>query len=142
MATVEELAVVDVAELVEWLAAIPAEEWPGMADPAWHGGGECFASVVDRLTASFPGCISSGAGLFLLAAGQEHPMHVDEQPPQWVTRIHVPLVTNELCTVTTDEGRLHMQVGRAYTFNTRRNHAVENRGKTPRAHLVFDVVRA
>lgn len=66
-------------------------------------------------------------------------MHTDVQPPDWVTRVHVPIVTNEHATVSTDEGTFHMQSGVAYRFNTRRNHAVRNGGEQHRVHLVFDV---
>ena len=100
---------------------------------------EPFADVFALLMAEFPGCVMGGIGLFTLDPGQEHPTHTDVQPPEWVTRVHVPLVTNELATVTTDEGTFHMQAGKAYKFDTRRPHAVRNGGTEPRVHLVFDV---
>lgn len=112
-----------------------------MSDAAWHGADRHCRPVAEGLLKHFPGCALSGVGLFLLAAGQEHPMHTDVQPPNWVTRVHVPVLTNELSTVTTDEGTFHMQAGTAYRFNTRRNHAVANGGVSPRVHLVFDVRR-
>jgi quercetin dioxygenase-like cupin family protein len=141
MPTVEAFATADVSEIGAWLLAIPESEWPGMADPAWHGADRLLPRVAEELMQHFPGCALSGVGLFLLAAGQEHPAHTDEQPPDWVTRVHVPIVTNPRATVTTDDGTMHMEAGTAYRVNTRERHAVRNDGETPRVHLVFDVKR-
>lgn len=144
MPTIEPFADVAVAtgQWLAWLESIPRDEWAGMSDPAWHNCDLEVRPPAERLVAKhFPGCVISGLGLFLLAAGQKHPAHTDEQPPEWVTRVHIPLVTNPKATATTDDGELHMQVGKAYRFNTRAMHAVHNGGDTPRVHLVFDVKR-
>lgn len=139
---IEAIAAVDIFNLVAWLSAISVTEWAGMSDPAWHGAdGRCRPIAERVLALAFPGCNVSGIGLFVLAPGQLHPMHTDEQPPDWVTRIHVPIVTNERATATTDDGTIHMAAGIAYRFNTRARHAVANHGLTPRVHLVFDVRR-
>jgi quercetin dioxygenase-like cupin family protein len=98
--------------------------------------------VVARIMALFPQSKVAGIGTFVLDPGQEHPMHTDEQPPEWITRIHVPLVTNPLAVVETEKGSFHMEAGTAYSFDTRKQHAVRNGGDTPRVHLVFDVVKA
>jgi hypothetical protein len=101
---------------------------------------EQLKPLADRLTEQFyPGCKVSGYGLFTLDPGQVHPAHKDIQPPEWVTRIHVPIVTNPMATATTDDGTIHMERGKAYTFNTRETHAVFNGGTSPRVHFVFDV---
>ena len=139
MGTIEPFADVDVSDLAAWLRAIPVAEWPQMADPAWRGCGDRCRPLADALMAEFPGCAISGLGLFLLAPGQVHPAHRDEQALDWVTRVHVPIVTNAQATVTTDDGEFHMEVGKAYRFNTWATHAVANHGTTPRVHLVFDI---
>lgn len=139
MPTVEPFADVDVQDFADWLHTVPMTGWPKLADPAHLGWGERFKPLAVSLMAAFPGCSMSGMGLFLLEPGQEHPAHRDEQAPGWITRVHVPIVTNPLATVTTDEGEMHMQAGRAYTFDTLKTHAVRNGGTTPRVHLVFDV---
>ena len=96
--------------------------------------------LAEKITAEhFPGCHVAGYGLFLLEPGQEHPAHQDIQPLEWVTRIHVPIVTNELATATDEFGTIHMAVGKAYTFDTRKTHSVVNAGTTPRVHFVFEV---
>lgn len=96
-------------------------------------------AVADELMGHFPDCVYSGVGLFLLAPGQVHPAHTDEQPPEWVTRVHVPVITNSGATATTDQGTIHMRAGIAYKFDTRQAHAVRNDGDETRVHLVFEV---
>jgi hypothetical protein len=139
--TIEPFAEVDVRALAAWLNAIPVAEWPKMSDAAWRGSGDKCRPLAELLIAEFPGCSISGLGFFLLAPGQLHPAHRDDQPPEWVTRVHVPIITNPLASATTDDGTIHMQVGKAYRFNTRASHAVYNGGSTPRVHMVFDVKR-
>lgn len=139
--TIEEFASVDVGRLADWLAAWPQATWRGMADPAWNDVYLFFPPIVAGLAPHFPGCGASGVGLFLLAPGQEHPPHQDEQPPRWVTRVHVPVITNPKAIAITEDGAIHMAVGKAYKFNTLATHAVRNDGATPRVHLVFDVLR-
>ena len=141
--TVEGFAEVDVSALASWVETIPEHEWRWFADPEWNGCAEVCRPVVAVLMKFFPpSCFVSGVGLFVLDAGQEHPAHRDEQAPLWVTRIHVPVVTNPLATATTDDGTFHMERGVAYMFNTRETHAVRNGGSRPRVHLVFDVMRS
>lgn len=139
MSTIEAFANVDVQDLADWIEIYPQATWRGMADPQWNSVHLFFLPIVAALAPHFPGCGGSGVGLFLLDPGQEHPAHRDEQPPQWVTRVHVPVITNPLATATTDEGTIHMAAGVAYKFNTLATHAVRNGGATPRVHLVFDV---
>ena len=79
--------------------------------------------------------------MFPLDPGQIHPAHQDMQPTEWVTRVHIPLVTNPHAVATMDDGYHQMLVGKAYLFNTLVTHAVANGGTTPRIHLVFDVKR-
>jgi aspartyl/asparaginyl beta-hydroxylase len=67
--------------------------------------------------------------------------HVDAQPLEWITRVHVPLVTNEQAVTITNNKRYHLEVGKAYLVNTRIEHAVRNDGTTPRIHFMFDVRR-
>ena len=90
--------------------------------------------------------------------GQSHPLHVDTQRVDWVTRVHVPLVTNpdawfaweeEKYDVTFEDGeeypgepiRVHFEAGMAYSFNTLKRHSFANDGATGRVHLLFDVRR-
>jgi hypothetical protein len=96
--------------------------------------------IAEVLTSRFyPGCSVSGVGFFLMDPGQVHPAHQDEQPPYWVTRVHVPIQTNDGVVFTMDDGEHRMEVGKAYRMNTLATHAVANHGDTIRVHLVFDV---
>ena len=141
MTAIEPFAAVDVSELAAWLRTVPLADWPKMADPDSLGAGNRIRAIADRLMIEFPGCSLSGVGLFLLAPGQHHPPHEDIQPPNWVTRVHVPVVTNRHAIAITPDGAIHMEAGVAYTFDTRATHAVRNDGSEPRVHMVFDVVR-
>lgn len=116
--------------------------------------------IPDKLIVSFTSTVFAAMGGNLVAheivlsrmmPGQVHGMHQDQQPNGWVTRVHVPIVTNEKAwhtfedTAVLDQGgyvnTIHMRVGRAYTFNAQRRHAFGNAGTTPRVHLIFDVLR-
>jgi hypothetical protein len=119
--TIERFAEVDIGEL----------------DPSNDESGR---PIAEALTARFyPGCSVSGVGFFVMEPGQVHPAHCDEQPPYWVTRVHVPITTNPGVIFTMDDGEHRMEVGKAYRMNTLVTHAVENGGDTSRIHLVFDV---
>ena len=142
MDAIERLADVAVGDLATWLAGLPPEAFARLADPAWGNAAERCRPIAEALVAEhFPGCCVSGVGLFVLAPGQMHPAHRDEQPPEWRTRVHIPVLTNPDAVAIVDSGTLHLEVGVAYTFDTRQTHAVANRGTTPRVHLVFDVYR-
>ena len=96
--------------------------------------------------------------------GQSHAMHHDLQPSDWITRVHVPIVTNpgawlafegEAETVYSDayfEGgeeypgediqvpkKVHFAVGWAYSFNTLERHSFGNDGTADRVHVLLDV---
>jgi hypothetical protein len=142
MKAISKFARVDVSALAAQIEAIPISEWPKMVDPDSLGLGDAVRAVAVVLKSHFPGCIYSGIGLFLLVPGQAHPAHTDVQPPEWVTRVHVPVITNDKATATTDDGTIHMRAGVAYRFDTRRMHAVRNDGDAPRVHLVFDMRKA
>lgn len=96
-------------------------------------------SVAGELVRRFyPDCRFS-YGLWNMEPGQVHPAHIDQQPPEWLARIHVPLKTNAGVVFTMEDGDHHMEVGKAYRVNTLRTHAVANRGNTERVHLVIEV---
>lgn len=55
-------------------------------------------------------------------------------------RIHVPLVTNTDAIMTSGGESKHLPVGTVYEFHNNLDHYVENRGSSPRVHLVMDLV--
>lgn len=155
LGTVERFAVLDphkVKAVVEWITAIPFEDWgqqkphgvlplkPSMmSNHTWHGFGNALDPIVDDLLTYFPGCLAQQRMLGCVMPRDEIPPHVDHQCPEWVERIHVPLLTNAWAVFACDDGEHHLEVGNAYRVNTEARHAVYNRGETPRVHFMFDV---
>ena len=112
----------------------------GVQDHHWETWADALVPLaVDLTEKHYPNCVMGGTGLFILDPGQMHPVHTDIQPPEWVVRVHIPMLTNPYCFAAMDDGYHQMDVGKAYRFNTRRPHAVANAGKTVRVHLVFDI---
>lgn len=91
----------------------------------------------------FPGAIADSPMLSRMLSGQSHPMHVDRQRADWITRVHVPLTTNSGAWLMFEpEGkRIHFEVGMAYRFNTHERHSFGNDGEDARVHLIFEVLR-
>lgn len=139
--------------VVEWIQAIPFEDWPqqhrladGLIRPAmvtdatWHS----FGAVTDELVrvatpGSFGHLRERNRLLSVVMPGATIEPHTDELGPDWVTRIHVPLTTNPDAMFITGDVVHRLAVGLAYEINTRERHAVWNAGKTPRVHLMFDL---
>lgn len=55
-------------------------------------------------------------------------------------RIHVPLSTNSDAIMTSGNETKHLPVGTVYEFHNNLIHHVENKGSSPRVHLVMDLV--
>ena len=144
MKPVQEYADCDVSALTAWITAIPFEEWPQQSlledgrirpamvtDLSWHGFGKMtseFASASNRM-------------LSVVMPGHSIPPHQDQQDLRWITRVHVPLTTNDKAVFIADGETFHMKVGKAYRVNTLAEHEVRNDGLTPRIHFIFDVLR-
>lgn len=140
---------VDVTALAAWLAdarphwpALPCPTKPQrIAPPA-----ELTGPIVSHVLARFDGAartVADAVRLSRMLPGQRHDLHVDRQRSDWITRIHVPIVTNPGAWMLWEEepGRVHFEAGVAYTFDTTRRHAFGNDGATERVHLMFDVLR-
>ena len=65
---------------------------------------------------------------------------VDPHTDPWPCRVHVPLLTNPQAMLTVEGVDYHLEAGKAYLVDGRREHAVRNAGPTPRVHFVLDVV--
>lgn len=84
------------------------------------------------------GCLSR------LVPGVRYGYHSDGQPSNWITRVHIPLVTSPDCWFAWEEqdgAKVYMEAGWAYAFNTIKAHSYANEGLTDRVHLIFDAVR-
>lgn len=70
--------------------------------------------------------------------GVIHP-HRDENPAaKWPHKIHVPLTTNDDVAFYVDGESYHFPEGEAVEVNNMGVHAVANRGRTDRIHLIFE----
>lgn len=150
--TCEELARINVDQIINWITHIDFVEWPQQArladgmirpamacDPSWYGFGEMTQAVVDDLLLQFPGCIADTRMLSVVMPTHEIPAHVDHQSAGWRCRVHVPLTSNDESKFIVDEHAYHLEPGTAYKVNTEAVHSVTNNGPNPRIHFMFDV---
>lgn len=145
----EPLCKVDVRDLVTWItAAFKPEDWHKTperpfvrVDPMWEGFGERSDPVVAKVLEHFPGCSDTYRALTVIHPGDYVAPHTDTQSPEWISRIHIPLVTNPEAKFAIDGIGYHLEVGNAYQVNPGKRHSVFNFGKESRIHLMFDVVR-
>jgi hypothetical protein len=161
---------VDVASMVEWISAIPFEEWPqqtpledGDLRPAmvnstlwpfqpghrWSLGFAMAKPVADiHANDSFwtDGPVAfENHMLSVVMPRASIPPHADHQQPGWITRVHVPLLTNPWAffdVLEPERSRYQMEVGQAYLVDITRRHEVHNNGPSPRLHFMFDVMGA
>lgn len=77
--------------------------------------------------------------LATLAAGKAILPHVDRAEGAAIPRkIHIPIVTNPLVTMTIGRETRHLETGSVVEVNNRVMHSAENRGAADRVHLIFD----
>lgn len=139
---------VDVAPLVAWLAE-GDRGWPPVkgGQPNRLHIPEAARPVIARVLACFDVPVTFSdyyACLSRVIAGRGFGYHSDPQAPEWITRVHVPVITNERAWVAFEEEggcKVHFEVGKAYSFNALKRHAFSNDGQTDRIHLLFDVLR-
>lgn|GEM_PF-2779314 len=135
---------VDVAPLVAWL---PNAAWPPVkgGQPNRVHAPDIAQPIIDQVLGCFAGPVTYSryyACVSRVIAGRGFGYHQDPQPPEWITRVHVPLVTNPAAWFMWEEAdgvKVHFEAGKAYSFNTLRRHAFANDGDTDRVHLLFDV---
>ena len=149
--SVEPLAEVEVGKVVDWIKAIDFKDWPQqnptgeelkpamVTDLGWHGFGLVVRGVVHDLLRHFHGASPTQWMLSVVMPGHSIPTHVDQQPENWLCRVHVPLITNPYTWFIVREVAYDLLLGRAYCVNTRHKHSVWNEGATPRVHFMFDV---
>lgn len=112
-----------------------------MTDPDWHGFKAETDTLVVGLMAQFPSCRDAQRMLSVVMPGDNIPEHRDEQPDNWIARVHVPLVAHDKAVFRCGGEDFNMQVGQAYLVNTLAPHAVMNYGDSPRIHFMFDVLQ-
>lgn len=146
--TVEAFCDVDVSDAASWIQGVAFEDWPqqrpvnGNIRPAmvtdldWNGFGKVAYPIIRA-------CGFEGQAYQLMLSavmpGQQIEPHCDAQADYWLTRVHVPLITNPKAWYAVEGKKFFMKVGKAYRINTMREHAAGNDGATPRVHFMFDV---
>lgn len=110
-----------------------------VTDLGWHDFGTKTDGIVHQLMERFPGKVSEQRMLSVVMPGHSIEQHRDQQPPRWLCRVHVPLISNEAAYFVVDGSPHVLQTGSAYCVDTRREHAVRNDGDIPRIHFMFDV---
>lgn len=112
-----------------------------MTDLSWHGFGAKVSPLVARLQRQFLWPRTTQHMLSVVMPGHAIPEHIDEQGPEWLARIHLPLTTNAASQFWVGGIAHQLRVGGVYRVNTEAPHAVTNDGAAPRIHFMFDVVR-
>lgn len=109
-------------------------------DISWHDfGAQTDALVAELMRSMRVPMFAFNRMLSVVMPGHQIEAHCDSQQSDWITRVHVPLQTNDQAVMCVEGVDYRMDVGVAYRFDTRREHAVRNGGDTPRIHFMFDV---
>ncbi len=147
----EPLCLVDVRDLIKWIADINRAYWPDwskgsnrpavIADSAWEGMAEAVEPVVRQVMDTFPGLKAGYPMITTVHPGDYVPPHTDTANSGWVTRVHIPIITNKGAVMIFDGVDQHLPVGKAYSFDITRPHAIRNDGDESRIHLMFDVMK-
>lgn len=87
-------------------------------------------------------CETSAVRLMALAPGAVIHAHRDAGTAlmDGLTRIHIPIQTSPQVLFSIDGESVHFTAGHAWYMDASCLHAVENRGDTPRIHLVIDCI--
>ena len=147
--TVELIASVDCEPLINWVLAIPFEEWPqqsqidhqlkpAMTNESWHGLKGRSDDLVDKLRTPLGNPRVKDRMLSIVMPGHDIYPHRDVYAADWICRVHVPLATNDRAVFVVDDIIYKMKVGFAYRVNISKKHMVVNNGTTPRIHFMFD----
>jgi hypothetical protein len=145
------LAAVDVSELIAWVNGISRTTWPDWGkpdfrpavinEPTWENLEWHTQPTVSHILGMFPGCRDTYRSITVIHPGDYVPPHTDTLLPGWITRIHVPIITNPDAAFIVDGVDYHLEVGMSYQVNPGKSHSVANRGDCTRVHLMFDVIR-
>ena len=100
---------------------------------------EVVCETADKVGKLLNGMVTN-ATLIMLPAGKKVHLHKDVFPLNLVHRCHIPIVTNDESTFTIMGANLSLKKGVAYEINNQLPHAAENKGLTPRVHLLVDVL--
>ena len=137
---------IELQKVIKWIKLIDFKEWPqqslteikpAMVHGNWHGFQEVSQPLVQDVMRHITG-IPVLRMLSVVMPGHSIEPHKDLQDPNWLTRVHIPLTTNDQSIFYIEGQPNHFEVGMAYLVDTRIEHAIENKGATPRIHLMID----
>ena len=164
----EEFLPVHIGEILGWCNHWPADQWPvisraslppevrctmtpplppgpirmsAVTDWEWNALIHAAEPVVNHLMKHFPDCYFHKPWLSACFPSFYVEFHTDQQPENFVTRIHCPIITNPLARINVAGTKYYPKVGLSYKIDTRIEHAVKNDGKEVRIHFIFDVMR-
>ena len=135
---------IELQKVIKWINLIDFKEWPqqelkpAMAHGNWHGLQEVTEPLVQSIMQQVTG-IPALRMLSVIMPGNSIEAHSDPQEPNWLTRLHIPLTTNDQSIFYIAGQPNHFEVGKAYHVDTRIEHAIENYGSTPRIHFMLDI---
>jgi Aspartyl/Asparaginyl beta-hydroxylase len=117
-------------------------DWRDAYDrPIWQDWRYLVQPVLDAATAAYGYERGSYPRIMLARMGPGGVIrpHRDANPAaRWPHKVHVPLCTNEGVVFSVDGVDCRMAEGEAVELNNMGLHAVENRGKSDRIHLIFE----
>lgn len=144
---------VDITDVLNWIKSIDYVDWPQQPridkdkirpamvnDPNWFRFYKNTDNLVKQIMWQFPNHHDCNRMLSVVMPGASIEPHKDLQIKEWVTRIHVPLMTNPEALFYIAGDYVHMEVGKAYLIDTEAEHGVVNTGNCERIHFMFDVI--
>lgn len=76
----------------------------------------------------------------LPAKSQVHPHKDRGRLFETARRFHIPIITNNKCSVTVADREVFMTAGECWEISNLRTHSAKNNGDTDRVHLIFDII--
>jgi hypothetical protein len=102
---------------------------------------QTVSPIVDQVMQYFPDYIKIRGEVATLLPGVKVRLHYDDR---WFhencRRIHVPLVTNDLCEQHFEDRKYHLEYCKIYEINNRMLHGAANYGNSVRIHLILDIL--
>lgn len=116
----------------------------GFTDPAKHViptqmGGGYIHEMIEQI--KHYGLKPHRARWTVVTHGGYTDWHRDNIETRYGVRLHIPIITNEGCSFTTEEGDYHMPAdGSCYLVAVNLMHKAVNQGSDDRIHIIMDVI--
>ena len=110
-------------------------------DNPWRKNYPAVNEIVARVAQLGFGAVAGKIVIAYLPPGAVIKPHRDSgEYYKYHNRIHVPLLTNQNVTMTTDDEEFHMATGKVYLFQNLKRHAARNASTEGRLHLILDML--